>query len=140
MLVLSRKTRQQIQIGDNVVVTILLVKGNTVRVGIEAPRNVRVLRAELPLHEQTQAAEEKPLQICIETSGASVVEDREPSVPQPAKKSHSSLTSTQRADRAQRTGPVLEALRRRGGLGALSRSQSPTPADGTDLSPIFDHH
>lgn len=47
MLVLTRKANQQIQIGDNVVVTILQIKGNTVRVGIEAPRDVRVIRGEL---------------------------------------------------------------------------------------------
>jgi carbon storage regulator len=48
MLVLSRKTQERIQIGDNVVVTVLRVKGNMVRIGIEAPKNVRVMRAELP--------------------------------------------------------------------------------------------
>lgn len=48
MLVLSRKTQERIQIGDNVVVTVLRVKGNMVRIGIEAPRDVRVMRAELP--------------------------------------------------------------------------------------------
>src|SRR5688572_12361008 len=47
MLVLTRKANQQIQIGDGIVITILQVKGNTVRVGIEAPREVRVLRGEL---------------------------------------------------------------------------------------------
>ena len=36
MLVLSRKTRQQIRIGDDIIVTILLVKGQVVRVGISA--------------------------------------------------------------------------------------------------------
>jgi carbon storage regulator CsrA len=51
MLVLTRKTREQIQIGENVVITILRVKGQTVRVGIEAPRDVRVLRSELPKNE-----------------------------------------------------------------------------------------
>jgi len=48
MLVLSRKQQQQIKIGDEITVTIVKVKGNTVRVGIEAPRDVRVIRAELP--------------------------------------------------------------------------------------------
>lgn len=48
MLVLTRKSRDTIRIGDNVTVTILRVKGNTVRVGIEAPREVRVVRGELP--------------------------------------------------------------------------------------------
>ena len=48
MLVLTRKQAEQIQIGENVVITILRVKGQSVRIGIEAPRDVRVLRAELP--------------------------------------------------------------------------------------------
>jgi carbon storage regulator len=48
MLVLTRKLQQQIKIGDQITVTILKVKGNTVRVGITAPREVRVIRGELP--------------------------------------------------------------------------------------------
>jgi carbon storage regulator CsrA len=48
MLVLSRKQKQEILIGDDVKVTVLQVKGNTVRLGIEAPRNVKVIRGELP--------------------------------------------------------------------------------------------
>jgi carbon storage regulator len=48
MLVLTRKQAEQIQIGENVVITILRVKGQSVRIGIEAPREVRVMRAELP--------------------------------------------------------------------------------------------
>jgi carbon storage regulator CsrA len=47
MLVLTRKANQQIQIGPDVTITILRVKGQTIRVGINAPRNVSVLRAEL---------------------------------------------------------------------------------------------
>jgi carbon storage regulator CsrA len=48
MLVLTRKLQQQIKIGEQITVTILKVKGNTVRVGISAPRDVRVVRGELP--------------------------------------------------------------------------------------------
>jgi carbon storage regulator CsrA len=48
MLVLSRKLNEQIRIGENITVTILRVKGNTVRVGVDAPRSVRVIRSELP--------------------------------------------------------------------------------------------
>ena len=48
MLVLTRKLQQQIKIGEQITVTILRVKGNTVRVGITAPRDVRVIRGELP--------------------------------------------------------------------------------------------
>lgn len=47
MLVLSRKPGEKIVIGDAVTVTVLAVSGNTVRVGIEAPDDVRILRAEL---------------------------------------------------------------------------------------------
>lgn len=48
MLVLTRKCQQTIQIADNITITILQVKGHSVRVGIEAPRDVRVVRGELP--------------------------------------------------------------------------------------------
>jgi carbon storage regulator CsrA len=47
MLVLTRKLQEQIKIGNDIVVTILQVRGQAVRVGIEAPRTIRVLRAEL---------------------------------------------------------------------------------------------
>lgn len=47
MLVLSRRPTQHIYIGDDVVVRILGVRGNTVRIGIEAPADVRILRSEL---------------------------------------------------------------------------------------------
>jgi carbon storage regulator CsrA len=40
--------QQQIKIGDQITVTILKVKGNTVRLGIQAPSDVRVIRGELP--------------------------------------------------------------------------------------------
>ncbi len=51
MLVLTRKTEQKIQIGNDITITILRVKGQAVRVGIEAPKSMRVLRAELPPRE-----------------------------------------------------------------------------------------
>ncbi len=47
MLVLTRKLDQSIQIGDDVTITILAVKGNTVRIGISAPDHVRIARREL---------------------------------------------------------------------------------------------
>ncbi len=47
MLVLSRKLDQSIQIGDEITVTIVSVKGNTVRLGISAPDHIRVARSEL---------------------------------------------------------------------------------------------
>jgi carbon storage regulator CsrA len=49
MLVLSRKREEKLQIGSDITVTILKVKGNSVQIGIEAPKSVRVLRTELVL-------------------------------------------------------------------------------------------
>lgn len=57
MLVLSRKQKQQIRIGDDVVVTILQIKGGSVRIGIEAPREVHVMRGELETFPQVQQTE-----------------------------------------------------------------------------------
>lgn len=48
MLVLSRKPNEEILIGENIKITVLKVKGNTVRIGIEAPQSVKVKRGELP--------------------------------------------------------------------------------------------
>ncbi len=47
MLVLSRKKNESIVINDNVVVTIIDVRGDKVRIGIEAPRDVSVHRQEV---------------------------------------------------------------------------------------------
>jgi carbon storage regulator CsrA len=47
MLVLTRKQKEVIKIGDDITITILRVKGQQVRVGIEAPREKRVARGEL---------------------------------------------------------------------------------------------
>ena len=47
MLVLTRKLDEQIRIGKDVTITIVRLHGNTVRIGIDAPRDVRVERGEL---------------------------------------------------------------------------------------------
>ena len=47
MLVLSRKETQRIRLGDSIVVTVVRVSGDKVRLGIEAPADVLVLRDEL---------------------------------------------------------------------------------------------
>lgn len=49
MLVLSRKENETIKIGDDIEIRILEVKGDTVRIGIEAPKTVEILRGELIL-------------------------------------------------------------------------------------------
>lgn len=47
MLVLSRKREQRIRIGDNILVEIIRTGRNTVKIGIQAPDDIRVMRDEL---------------------------------------------------------------------------------------------
>jgi carbon storage regulator CsrA len=47
MLVLSRKVDDTIIIGDNIKIQVIKIKGNTIRLGIEAPSDVKILRGEL---------------------------------------------------------------------------------------------
>jgi carbon storage regulator len=46
MLVLARKSSEEIKIGDNIVVKVISIRGGQVKLGIEAPRGVRVSRVE----------------------------------------------------------------------------------------------
>lgn len=58
MLVLSRQVEESIVIGDNIVITVLAVEGERVKLGIQAPREIVVLRYELwqAIHEQERIA------------------------------------------------------------------------------------
>ena len=47
MLVLTRRVGESVVIGDSIVVTILEVRGDVIRVGIDAPREVKVHRSEV---------------------------------------------------------------------------------------------
>lgn len=47
MLVLSRKVNDKIRIGDNIEITIVAMSGDNVRIGIEAPKDVKILRSEV---------------------------------------------------------------------------------------------
>jgi len=54
VLVLTRKPEQSLRLGDTITVTVLAIEGDRVKLGIEAPRTVSVLRQELFI--QIQAA------------------------------------------------------------------------------------
>jgi len=56
MLVLSRRETERIRLGDSIVVTVVRVTGDKVRLGIDAPADVVVLRDELEPHERTDKA------------------------------------------------------------------------------------
>jgi len=47
MLVLTRKPEQSLVFGDNIIVTVLAIEGDRVKLGIQAPRDVAVLRQEV---------------------------------------------------------------------------------------------
>jgi carbon storage regulator len=61
MLVLSRKESERIRLGNNIVVTVVRVSGDRVRIGIEAPPDVIVLRDELQPRAAMASSEAKPL-------------------------------------------------------------------------------
>jgi len=62
MLILSRRTGESITISDDITVTIVGVSGGQVRLGITAPREVRVLREEIykAMQEENRAAANVP--------------------------------------------------------------------------------
>ena len=47
MLILSRKTDQQIKIGDDFTLTIIEIRGDQVKIGVEAPKSIKVFRQEV---------------------------------------------------------------------------------------------
>jgi carbon storage regulator len=61
MLVLSRREREQIKLGDSIVVTVVRVTGDRVRLGIDAPPDVVVLRGELERQNAAALASQPPL-------------------------------------------------------------------------------
>ena len=60
MLVLSRKERERIRLGDSIVVTVVRVAGDRVRLGIEAPREMVVLRDEVETKVSAPAEQGSP--------------------------------------------------------------------------------
>ena len=55
MLILSRKEKERIKLGEAIIVTVVRVSGDKVRLGIEAPPDMLVLRDELQPHTPEQA-------------------------------------------------------------------------------------
>ncbi len=54
MLILARKENQSIMIGDDVEITVVSIKGDHIKIGIQAPKNIKVFRKEI--FEEIQAA------------------------------------------------------------------------------------
>ncbi len=68
MLVLTRRPGEEIIIDGNIRITVVSIKGDRVRIGIEAPPDVTVDRQEI--HEKRQLGSQKPAEPCL------VVKDR----------------------------------------------------------------
>ena len=72
MLILARKLNEKVVIGDGIVVSVVEVKGDQVKLGIEAPRNVKVYRQEVynAIQDENRAAADSSLQLpLIDLSG-----------------------------------------------------------------------
>jgi len=115
MLVLTRKLQQQIKIGEQITVTILKLKGNTVRVGIDAPRDVRVVRGELPTRGAAQEATCCNAPQILETAAAAVT------APTAAESSAAESESSEAAPAVTATHLPLRRIRNRYGSGPLKR-------------------
>lgn len=107
MLVLTRKTNQCIRIGENITVTVLEVKGSSVRVGIDAPRDVKIMRLEALLRDQMQT-DAVFASNALSTQPASGSEQLQPPNSSPVKASNS-LPVSNIAPLAQRTKPRAQA-------------------------------
>jgi carbon storage regulator len=72
MLILSRRPGESLTIGDDVVVTVVGISGNQIRLGITAPREVRVLREEIykAMREENQTAAANTLESNKKREGA----------------------------------------------------------------------
>ncbi|HJN66484.1 MAG TPA: carbon storage regulator [Pirellulales bacterium] len=108
MLVLTRKSQDSIRIGDNITVTVLRIKGNTVRIGIEAPDSVRIVRGELPVFnaEESPAGMHSPQVSTDEVGSDDVQEEAHQPLPPTASRLEKYMPQTRKKrDKAPEEGP-----------------------------------
>lgn len=57
MLIVTRRIGERLHIGDNIVIEIVDTEGPRARVGVDAPRDIRVVRGELERHDKPVATD-----------------------------------------------------------------------------------
>ncbi len=64
MLVLSRKVGERIVVGDNITITVVRMGNGSVRIGVEAPQDLPIMRQELMLREASPARQARVAEMC----------------------------------------------------------------------------
>jgi carbon storage regulator len=59
MLILSRRTGESLNIGDDIKVTVLEIRGSQVRIGVSAPKHIQVDREEITERKKLEHRQEK---------------------------------------------------------------------------------
>ena len=116
MLVLTRKPQEKICIGNDIVITVLRTKGNTVRLGIEAPREMRVLRGEIAFDTPEALPKETPMTLPMTSA-------RLPREASPSQVLHARVS---RSEIAKIIPPIAAA-----GTGPLAAMMHPTTPSGS---------
>ncbi|MBC7852261.1 MAG: carbon storage regulator [Pirellulaceae bacterium] len=112
MLVLTRKLQEKITIAGNITITVLRVKGQTVRIGIEAPREIRVVRGELPMEAAAEESQEEGADATASSpTMKGVTEENSPAATQPQARTRneSRLPQRRKFDRYSQP-PLKEAV------------------------------
>ena len=107
MLVLSRRVGERLLIGDDIVVTVIEVRSDGVRLGIEAPREVRVHRAEVIEAVRQSNVEAVEAGESTEAALRALV----PPSPQPARSGAAPAETSRRRPRAPKPGPAADRPR-----------------------------